>query len=265
RREALPTVTLAPVARSKSDAELVLPGSIQALSESPVLARADGYIKRRYVDIGDRVSAGQLVAEIEAPELDQQVRQAEATLAQARSSLEQTLAHLEQGRSNEGLARVTAERWRNLTLKGAVSRQENDQYQTQYMAQSANVQALEKAVAAARSNVGAAEANLARLTELQGYMKVRAPFAGVITVRNIDAGTLVTAGSTLLFRIAQSNMVRTYVNVPQSDAASVRVGQTARLSLPDLPGRSFEGRVTRTANALDPATRTLLAEVQVPN
>ena len=125
--------------------------------------------------------------------------------------------------------------------------------------------ALEKAVVSARSNIAAAEANLSRLTELQGYKSVRAPFAGVITVRNVDVGALVSEANTLLFRIAQTDRLRTYVNVPQSDADSVRVGQVARLVIADLAGHQFSGTVTRTANALDPATRTLLTEVQVPN
>lgn len=263
--EARPTVTVAPVRRAASKVDLVLPGSIQAVAEAPVLARSDGYIRKRYVDIGDRVQAGQLLAELEAPELDQQVQQARATLEQTRAELDAAGANLEQGKSNEDLARVNAARWNNLVAKGAVSRQENDQYQTQFKAQSAGVESLQKAVAAARNNVSAAEANLARLIELQGYEKVRAPFNGVITVRNIDVGALVTNGTTLLYRIAQTNMLRTYINVPQSDADAVRVGQPATLIIPDLLGRQFHGTVTRTANALDPATRTLLVEVQAAN
>jgi RND family efflux transporter MFP subunit len=263
--ETRPTVTVAPVRRAASKVDLVLPGSIQAVTEAPVLARADGYIKKRYADIGDRVQAGQLLAELEAPELDQQVQQARAALEQSRSELEAASANLEQGKSNEELARLNAARWTNLVAKGAVSRQENDQYQTQFKAQSAGVESLQKAVAAARNNASAAQANLARLIELQGYEKVRAPFSGVITVRNIDVGTLVTNGATLLYRIAQTNVLRTYINVPQSDADAVRVGQPATLTFPDLLGRQSHGTVTRTANALDPATRTLLVEVQAAN
>jgi RND family efflux transporter MFP subunit len=115
-----------------------------------------------------------------------------------------------------------------------------------------------------KNNLGAAEANLNRITELQGYLKVRAPFAGVITLRNVDAGTLVTEGATLLFRVAQTDRLRTYINVPQSDASSVHVGQVAKLSIPDL-SRTFPGTVTRTSNSLDPSSRTLLTEVQVAN
>ena len=149
-----------------------------------------------------------------------------------RAALEQATANLQQGKRQEQLAKVTAERWKKLLAKGVVSRQENDTYQSQWAAAQANVQALEKAVAAARSNISAAEANLSRLTDLQGYKSVRAPFAGVITVRNVDVGALVTEGNTLLFRIAQTDRLRTYVNVPQSDADSVHVGQVAHLADP---------------------------------
>jgi RND family efflux transporter MFP subunit len=242
-----------------------LPGSIQPVMEAPVLARADGYLKRRLADIGDRVRAGQELAEVEAPELDQQVEQARAAVLQARAAVEQSGASLEQGRANQALARVTAERWSNLLARGAVSRQENDNYQAQYSAQSASVRALEKAVEAAKSNLAAAQANLARLEQIQGYKTVRAPFAGVITLRNIDAGALVSSGQTLLFRIAQTDVLRAYVNVPQSYAEVVRAGAKAGVMVNEFPGRVFQGTVARTANALDPASRTLLAEVRIPN
>jgi len=263
--DSLPVVTVTAVTRSSSRTELVLPGNIQPVTEAPVLARASGYVRKRYADIGDRVKQGQVLAEIEAPELDQQIRQAQATLEQSQSAVQQAEAALQQGRTNENLARVTAGRWANLVAKGAVSKQENDVYQAQYAAQQANVQALEKAVAAARSNVGASQANLARLNELKGYQTVRAPFAGVITVRNMDVGTLINEGSTLLYRIAQTDRMRTYINVPQSEAESVRVGQPAALIFSELGNRKFTGTVTRTSNALDPASRTLLTEVQVSN
>jgi RND family efflux transporter MFP subunit len=263
--QALPVVTVAPVTRSANKSNLVLPGNIQAVTESPVLARASGYIKARSADIGDRVTEGQVLAEIEAPELDQQIRQAQAAIDQARSTIEQTQAALQQGQSNEGLAKVTADREQRLFDRNVVSRQDNDTAQMQYAAQQANVQALGKAVAAAGSSASAYEANLARLNALKSYLTVRAPFAGVITVRNIDVGALVNEGSTLLYRIAQTGRLRTYLNVPQSDAGNVHVGQHATLSIADLSGRTFSGQVTRTANALDPATRTLLVEVQVDN
>ncbi len=265
QERSLPRVEVIEVGRSTRNSDLELPGNIQAITEAPILARADGYIKRRMVDIGDRVRTGQPVAEIEAPELDEQVRQSKASLQQTQAALDESLANYEQGKSNLELARVTAQRWNSLAGRGVVSRQENDQYQAQYQSQGANVKALEKAIAAQRSNVAAAEANLSRLQELEGYRIVKAPFDGVITLRNVDIGALVNAGSTLLYRIAQTNTLRTYVNVPQSNASSVRVGQVARLKVSNLPGRTFAGTVARTANSLDPSSRTMLVEVHVPN
>ena len=262
---ALPPVNVALVEQAPGKSLLQLPGNIQAVTEAPVLSRASGYIKNRYADIGDRVKQGQLLAEIDAGELDKQVEQAKATVAQARASLDQANSNLQQSKTNAEMARVTYERWNNLVQKGAVSRQDADIYKSQYQALGQNVQSLENAVIAAKSSISAAEANLGRLTEMQGYLKVRAPFDGVITLRNVDTGALVNEGSTLLFRIAQNGKVRTYVNVPQADATTIRVGQSAQVKIPDLPQKAFPGTVTRTANALDPATRTLLAEIQVPN
>jgi len=261
--QTLPVVNVQLVTRSANKTNLVIPGNIEAVTESPVLARASGYIIKRYVDIGDRVKAGQVLADIDAPELAQQIRQAKASIDQADAAVEQAQASLEQGRSTENLLRVTAERNQKLADKEIVSKQDNDTSRLQYAAQQATVQALEKAVTAARSAAAAARANLDRLNELQGFLTVRAPFSGVITLRNIDTGTLVNEGSTLLYRVAQTERLRTYVNVPQADAGSVHTGQAAVLTIPDLPGRKFHGVVARTANSLDPTTRTLLVEVQV--
>jgi RND family efflux transporter MFP subunit len=264
-KETLPEASFAVAQRGSLDGSLVLPGNIQAVTEAPILARAEGYVVHRYVDIGDRVTEGQLLAEIEAPDVDQQVLQARASMEQAKADLERSKAALEQGKANESIAKLTASRWDNLVKKGVVSKQDNDQYQAQYMASAANVRALERAIAASEGSVAASEANLARLSDLQNFLKVKAPFAGVITLRNVDVGALVNTGNTLLFRIAQTNLLRTYLNVPQSSASDVRVGQTAQLSTSELPDRKFKGAVTRTANALDPSSRTLLVEVQVPN
>ncbi len=265
QEQALPRVEVIEVGRSSNMSELQLPGNIEAVTEAPILARADGYIKRRLVDIGDRVQAGQPVAEIEAPELDQQVIQAKANLQQVQASLDQALANEQQGKANLELARVTAQRWASLVAAGVVSKQDNDQYQAQYQSQQAGVQSLEKAIAVQRANIAAAEANLARLDQMQAYRVVKAPFAGVITLRNVDVGALVNSASTLLYRIAQTGTLRTYVNVPQTNASSIHAGQPARLSVTNLPGRSFTGTVARTANSLDPTSRTMLVEVQVPN
>ncbi len=262
---ALPVVNVLRSKLAPREMTIELPGSIQAVTEAPILARADGYLKRRLADIGDRVAAGQVLAEIEAPELDQQVAQARATLEQAHAAQEQAAASLEQGRANLHLARVTAQRWNGLLLKGAVSRQENDQVQAQFQAQSAGVQALERALAAAAKNVLAAEANLRRLENLQNYRIVRAPFAGVITLRNVDTGALISAGQTMLFRMAQTGSLRTYISVPQADASAVRPGLAAEVMVNEFPGQAFAGRVARTSDALDPSSRTLLTDVLVPN
>jgi RND family efflux transporter MFP subunit len=265
RQETLPRVEVIEVGRSPQKSELELPGNIEAVTEAPILARADGYLLHRMVDMGDRVKAGQLLAEIEAPELDEQVQQAQANLEQAHAGLDQALANYEQGKSTTDLAKVTADRWSSLSSRGVVSRQENDQYQAAYRTQVAALQSLDKAIAAQRSNIAAAQANLARLQKLQGYRMVKAPFDGVITARNVDTGALVNAASTMLFRIGQTDTLRTYVNVPQLHSSSVRIGQAAHLNVSNLPGRVFTGTVARTANALDPNTRTLLVEVRVPN
>ena len=262
---ALPRVEVIEVARSSDKNAIELPGNIQAITEAPILARADGYVQRRLVDIGDPVRADQPLAEIEAPEMDEQIRQAKAALQQAQAGVDQASANYERGKADEDLAKVTAQRWSALAARGAVSRQENDRYQAEYRALTAATQALEKAVAMQKSNVAAAEANLARLDKIQSYRLVKAPFDGVITMRNVDVGALVNAGNTMLFRIAQIGTLRTYVNVPQSNASAVTVGQTATLSVSNLPGRLFTGTVARTASALDPASRTLLVEVHVPN
>lgn len=264
-QQALPRVEVVEVGRSSQKSEIQLPGNIEAITEAPILARADGYLRRRMADIGDRVQMGQTLAEIEAPELDEQVHQAKASVQQAGAALDEAIANNEQGKANLEFARVAAERWANLVARGVVSRHENDQYQAQYKAQLANVDSLEKAIVAQRNTIAAAEANEARLEKMQSYLVVKAPFEGVITLRNVDIGALVNAGSTLLFRIAQTAILRTYVNVPQSDSSAVRVGQTAHLTVSNLPGRKFTGEVARTANALDPTSRTLLVEVRVPN
>ena len=263
--QALPRVEVIEVGPSSKVSELQLPGNIEAVTEAPILARADGYISRRLVDIGDHVTAGQPLAEIEAPELDQQVLQAKANVTQAQAALDQAVANEAQGKANLELARVTAQRWGSLVTAGVVSKQDNDQYQAQYQSQIAGVNALEKAILAQRANIAAAEANVARLNEMQGYRIVKAPFAGVITLRNVDVGALVNAGSTMLYRIAQTGTLRTYVNVPQSNASSIHAGQKALVSVTNLPDRTFSGTIARTANSLDPSSRTLLVEVQVPN
>ncbi len=265
QRKEVPRVDVIRVARGSGKTTLVLPGTMQAVTEAPILARADGYLKRRLADIGDRVRTGQVLAEIDAPELDQQIQQAQAAVAQAQAAVEQAAAGLVQGKANRDLARITAERVKTLTEQRVASPQERDQSQAQFAAQDASVQAAEKAVAAQQSNLSAVRANLARLQAVDAYRTVKAPFDGVITQRNVDVGALVSAGSTLLYRVAQTGRLRTYVNVPQSSVSAVRVGQSASLRVSNLPGRSVRGTVARMAHALDPATRTMLVEIDVPN
>ena len=169
QERALPRVEVIEVTRASGKSMLQLPGNIQAITEAPILARADGYILRRMVDIGDRVQAGQPVAEIEAPELEEQVRQSKANLQQAQAAVDQALANYQQGKTDTELARVTAQRWASLVAKGVVSRQENDQYQAQYQSHVAGLESLEKAMGVQRSNIAAAEANLARIERMQSY------------------------------------------------------------------------------------------------
>jgi RND family efflux transporter MFP subunit len=249
--------------------EVILPGNVMAFTDSPIYARSSGYLKQWFVDIGGHVKAGQQLAIIEAPELDQQVTQAKATLEQAQASLDQAIANEAQGKANEELARVNADRWKNLVGKGAVSRQENDQYQAQFQAQVANLNALEQAIAAARSNIAADKANLGRLQEMQGYEIVKAPFDGIVTARNIDTGALINAGNggpaQELFHMAATAKLRVYVSVPQADSRAAVPGLKCYLTLTEFPGRRFPGELVRTSGAIDQATRTLLTEVDVDN
>src|ERR1019366_2065899 len=266
---AVPTVSVITPREGAMQNEIVLPGNVQAFTDAPIYARASGYLKKWYFDIGAHVKSGQLLADIDAPEMDQQVHQAEASLEQAKASLEQANANYEQGRSNQQLAKVTAERWNSLVQKGAVSKQDNDQYQAQYQAQDANLRALEKAVSAARSNVSSLEADVARLVSLQNYKQVRAPFDGVITARNTDTGALINAGNggaaQELFHMAAVSPLRVFVSVPEASSRGAIPGVPAELTLTEFPGRRFPGKIVRVAGAMDAATRTLNTEVEVNN
>ncbi len=266
---AIPTVSVVHPRLGDSKQELVLPGNLQAFTYAPIYARTSGYLKKWYADIGTQVKAGQVLAEIDAPELDQQVRQAKANLQQAQAALDQALANRQQGKANAEFARVTAERWKQLAAQGVVSSQDNDQRQAQYQAQVANNEALDKAIAAARSNVSAQEANIALLQQMQDYRIVKAPFDGVITARNTDIGALINAGNggaaQELFRMAASQRLRLFVNVPEVSSRAAVPGMAAELVLAEYPGRRFHGKLVRTADAMDAATRTLLTEIDVDN
>jgi multidrug efflux pump subunit AcrA (membrane-fusion protein) len=279
-----PLVNAAKVARAPNLTDVSFPGSITPITEAYVYARAAGYLKRRYVDIGDRVSAGQLLAEIDAPDLDQQVTQAQAALSQANGQLGQAEAALEQLIATRDLAAITWQRYQVLTKTGAVSRQAGDTQSTAAKTSSANVTAGEKNVVAAKDFVRAGQATLDRLVTLQGYEKVTSPFAGIVTARNVDVGALISAtGSTQgpvrpnlaspsdvpssgeIFRVAQIGRLRVLVSLPQSEAQGIHVGEPASVSVEELPNRPFAGQITRTSNSLDAASRTLLTEVQVAN
>ncbi|HXJ37760.1 MAG TPA: efflux RND transporter periplasmic adaptor subunit [Bryobacteraceae bacterium] len=228
--------------RGQSSSDLTLPGMVQAFSQSPVYARVDGYVRTWYVDIGAHVTKGQLLAEIDAPEVDQQLNQARAQLKQAETSM--------------ALAEVTVPRYQELIKTNSVSQQEVDQNNQNLAAQTANVQA--------------ATAAVNRLEQMQGFEKIVAPFDGVITLRKTDFGDLVNAGNAgvghELFQISQNNIVRVFVTVPEEFSAQVRPGTRASMDLTSLPNRHFgAAAITRTTDAIDANSRTLTVELDVPN
>lgn len=237
----IPTVAVVqPVSESTTD-ELVLPGNLQAYEESPIFARTNGYLVRWYKDIGSKVTKGELLADIDTPEVDQE-------LSQARASREQIKAQLD-------LAKISADRWTNLRKSDSVSQQEADQQISGYQQ--------------AQANLAAAEANVRRLEQLESFKNVYAPFSGVLTRRNVDPGALINAGAGAagkeLFDIARVDPLRVFVNVPQSYAPGIKVGLKAAVTLQEFPGQKFAGTVARTSDSIDINTRTLLTEVDVPN
>jgi len=268
-QSALPTVRVVRAVAAPAETEIELPGNIQALMETALFARADGYVQRIMADIGDYVKPGQLLAEIESPEMDQQILEARANFQRSQSALRQAEAALSQAKADLGLAEITAQRWLVLVDKGVLSKQDGDEKRAALAARQADVMAAEAAVQAARESMAASEATLQRLMELQAFRQVRAPFPGVITARNIDLGSLVSAGSSSsvreLFRLAQIETLRVFVNVPQSEFAGIKTGLPCSVEVAEYQGRIFEGRVTRTSSALEPASRTLLTEIRIDN
>jgi len=262
---AIPTVYVSLAQQSPSTVNLQLSGTMSPITEAPVLARVDGYLKKRVVDIGDIVRSGQVLGVIASPDLDEQVAQAASLVQQSMANLDQSRSALKQAQSNAGIAKITADRWDALVKKGAVSRQASDNYQFAYSAQVAEVGVATASVAAATSSVAANQANLNHYRELQGFEVIRAPFDGVVTQRNVDDGALVTATNTLLFRLAKNDVLRTFIDVPQINAPSIKVGDTADLTFIQFPSRVFQGKVTRTSDSLNLNTRTLLTEVDVDN
>jgi len=239
---AIPTVSVITPTRGAPTQEVVLPANVQAYIDSPIYARTNGYLKRWYTDIGARVKAGQLIAEIETPEVDQQLRQSKADLATAEANL--------------NLSQITATRYEDLLKTDSVSKQDTDNAVGDLAAKQATVQS--------------SQANVKRLEELQAFEKIYAPFDGVITARNTDIGALIDSGSsggtrTELFHIAQPDKLRVYVSVPQVYSQAAKPGLTADLVLSEFPGRVFPGTLVRTAESIDQSTRTLLVEIRVDN
>jgi len=234
----IPTVTVVSPKPGQSAAGLALPAEIKPLVEAPIYARANGYLKRRLVDIGTPVEAGQLLAEIDTPELNQELERSRAQLAQAEASL--------------GLSKMTAARWAGLLKTASVSEQEAAEKRADLK--------LKTALA------DSARAEVRRLEQLKSFARVTAPFAGTITVRNIDSGDLIVAGGgNELFHLAQTQKLRVYVQVPQGMARGIRSGQSAGMTLPELPGRVFTAKVIRTAGVIASDSRTLLVELEVDN
>ena len=253
-RDLVPQVRVAAVEPSNEVETVSLPATTSAFASANIYARASGYIGKREVDIGDRVKTGQLLAEIVAPELDDQITQAQATLARLRSALQQAEA-------NSELAKVTWERDRPLVDKGWASAQQGTIDQQTLKAQ-------EAAVLVAQSNVAEEEAQLRVLHQQKVYQRVVAPFDGVITQRNIDVGSLVQADATsgtFMFNLIQGDVIRTQAFVPQDQAFGLQPGIDAVVRVPEIPDRTFPGKVTRTADAIQPGSRTLLAEIDIPN
>jgi RND family efflux transporter MFP subunit len=252
--EFVPSVRVAPVRASGATWPITLPGTTRAFAAANIYARATGYISRRDVDIGDHVKAGQLLAEITAPELDHQIAQAEATLAQLKAALQQAQANRDLSNANWG-------RDKPLVEKGWVTPQQGDTDRLTLAAQ-------EAAVAVAQANIKQQEAQLQVLHQQKAYQSVVAPFDGVVTQRNIDVGDLVQADATsgtFMFTLMHTDVIRVQVYVPQDAAFGLAPGVDASVRVPEMPGRAFAGTVTRLANALQPGSRTLLTEIDVPN
>jgi RND family efflux transporter MFP subunit len=235
----VPTVAVTRPEKSAAQEDLSLPGNIQPYTDAAIFARTTGYLKQRYADIGSRVKAGQLLAEIDTPEIDQQLLQARADLATAEA--------------NARLAQTTAERYRDLIKSDSVAQQDVDNANGNYDAKRAEVQS--------------AVANVRRLEQLQAFKKIYAPFDGVITARNTDIGALIGSNTNAkeLFHIASTHKLRVYVNVPQTYSRDAASGLGAEIELHELPGRRFKGTLVRTSEAIDPTSRTLLAEIDLDN
>jgi len=233
-----PVVGIVIAATSSAPAEVTLPAAIEALQDTPIYARTTGYIAKWTADIGDRVKAGQVLAVIDGPDLDQELNQARATLAQAKANLE--------------LARISADRWKELGAQNAVAQQDVDQKVADF--------------AAGQAGVVAAQAAVDRLAQLKDFQQVTAPYDGVVSARNAQVGALINAGAGVeIFHVAETDILRVFVSVPQAYVRSVHKGLEADVLVPEFPGRVFKGVVARFAGSLDSASRTLLTEVRLDN
>lgn len=297
-RDNIPNVTVVQVEEAPAASDLQLPGDVEAIQVATISAQTTGYLRKLHTDIGDRVRAGQLLAEIDTPQVDQQLQQGRADLAQAVASLGQAQANLNQAVTNMEYARVTYERNKYLAEQHVVSDQVRDQMKAAYDAAKATVDAMQANINAAKAMIGSNEANVRSLKALQGFQKVFSPFDGVITARNVEVGSLInpanstsvstTTGTTAssatvpgggttpkgtnapatgggLFEIARIDTLRIFISVPQTFASTIKSGQTANISFRELPAKTFTGRVVRTTSALDPGSRTLLTELQTLN
>lgn len=238
--DAVPTVSVIQAGHGDAQQELILPSNIQAYYDAPIYARVSGYLKKWYVDIGARVTAGELLAEIETPELDQQLLQAQADLATAVAK--------------EKLAETTSKRWQSMLASTSVSKQEADEKSGDFDAK--------------KAEVNAARANVERLQATRSFQHITAPFDGTVTARKTDIGALINGGSgsgTELFHVADTHKLRVYVEVPQTYASLIRIGMQAQLHLPEQPGRSYPARVVSTSNAITESSRTLLVQLETDN
>jgi RND family efflux transporter MFP subunit len=248
---------------------LDLPGDIYALIESPIFPRTDGYLSQRNVDIGDVVKTGQIMAEIETPELDQQLQQARATLSNSQSTLKELEANITLAQANVNMAQTTFQRWKALQAKGAIAKQDFDEKDADFQVKQATLEAAKARLSSARDTVAANEFNIRRLEQTKLFAHVTAPFDGIVTYRVMDVGTLVNAGNGganhEIFRVADINTIRIFVNVPQTWVGAIHDGQTAEVRVQELPGKIFSAVVAHSTHEVDTTSRSMLAVLRTPN
>jgi len=265
----LPEVIVVEPHVAPAHTSLSLPGNLEPMYSASVFARTNGYVEKRFVDIGTHVKAGQILALISTPEIDQQLNQARANVQEAAAAVEQSKAALQQAQANLDLARLTRDRYAPLIKTHAVTQQSVDDTEQAFNARNADVSAAAANISVAQARLSAEKANVERLMQLQGFERVVAPFEGVITARNVERGDLVNDGSgngsKSLFSIAQSDVLRVQVEVPQSAALTIDAGQKAIVTVEERPGRQYTAIVARSAASVDLAARTMLTEVQVDN